>query len=127
MGRGLTAFLTASFVVVTGGLALAHHSFAMFDQDNQVELTGEVQEFKFTSPHTFIILRVKGTDGNVTTWSLEGQSPSALVRDGWSSKAINPGDEIVLTIAPLRSGAPGGAWTTNRIKFRDGRPIVVDH
>jgi len=127
MGRGLTAFLTASFVVVTGGLALAHHSFAMFDQDNQVELAGEVQEFKFTSPHTFIILRVKGTDGNVTTWSLEGQSPSALVRDGWSSKAINPGDEIVLTIAPLRSGAPGGAWTTNRIKFRNGRPIVVDH
>ena len=62
--------------------------------------------------------------GTLTVWSLEGQSPSALVRDGWSSKAINPGDEIVMKIAPLRSGAPGGAWTTNRIKFRDGRPIV---
>ena len=127
MRRQLIAFLTGGFLVITGGLALAHHSFAMFDQDNQIELTGEVREFKFTSPHTFIILRVKGTGENVATWSLEGQSPSALVRDGWSSKAINPGDEIILRIAPLRSGAPGGAWTTNRIKFRDGRPIVVGH
>jgi hypothetical protein len=124
MRRQLIALVAGAFLGGPTGFALAHHSFAMFDQDNQVELAGEVQEFKFTSPHTFIILRVKGTDGAVTTWSLEGQSPSALVRDGWSSKAINAGDEIILTIAPLRSGAPGGAWTTNRIKFRDGRPIV---
>ena len=123
MGRPLIAFLIGSFLVIGSDCARAHHSFAMFDQDNQVELVGVVQEFKFTSPHTFIILQVKATDDKVTTWSLEGQRPSALVRDGWSSKSIKSGDEIVLTIAPLRSGAPGGAWTTNRIKFRDGRPI----
>jgi hypothetical protein len=127
MRRQVIALVAGAFLGCSAGFALAHHSFAMFDQDNQVELAGEVQEFKFTSPHTFIILRVKGTDGNVTTWSLEGQSPSALVRDGWSSKAINSGDEIALTIAPLRSGAPGGAWTTTKIKFRDGRPIVKGH
>lgn len=121
----LIAFLIG--LVGSGGWSLAHHSFAMFDQENPIEIGGEVQEFKFTSPHTFIVLRVKGKDGNVTTWSLEGGSPSALVRDGWSGKAIKSGDEIVLTIAPLRSGAPGGAWTTNKVKFRDGRPIVVGH
>lgn len=124
MGRQLIALLVGGFLVGTSGFALAHHSFAMFDQDNQRELVGEVQEFRFTSPHTFIVLRVKGADGKVTVWSLEGQSPSALVRDGWSGTTINPGDEIVMTVLPLRSGAPGGAWTTNRIKFRDGRPIV---
>ncbi len=95
MRRQLIAFLAGGFLVGAGGFALAHHSFAMFDSDNPLELVGEVQEFKFTSPHTFIILRVKGKDGNVTVWSLEGQSPSALVRDGWSSKAINPGDEVI--------------------------------
>jgi hypothetical protein len=122
----LLAFLISGFLV-GGGSADAHHSFAMFDQDNPTELAGVVQEFKFTSPHTFIILQVKEPDGKVRVWSLEGQSPSALVRDDWSSKAINPGDEIRLTISPLRSGAPGGAWTTNKIKFHDGRPIVVSH
>ena len=124
MGRQLIAFLAGGALVGSVGLALAHHSFAMFDTDNQLELVGEVQEFRFTSPHTFIILRVKGTDGATTVWSLEGQSPSALVRDGWSSKAINPGDAVTAKISPLRSGAPGGAWTTKQIKFQDGRAIV---
>jgi hypothetical protein len=126
MRRQLLAFLFSGFLV-GGNSAIAHHSFAMFDQDNPVELVGVVQEFKFTSPHTFIIIQVKEPDGKVRLWSLEGQSPSALVRDDWSSKAIKAGDEIRLTISPLRSGAPGGAWTTNKIKFQDGRPIVIGH
>jgi hypothetical protein len=24
---------------------------------------------------------------------------------------------------PLRSGAPGGSWNVNKIKFKDGQPI----
>ena len=126
MRRQSLAFLISGFLV-GGDSAIAHHSFAMFDQDNPIELVGVVQEFKFTSPHTFIIVQVKEPDGKVRLWSLEGQSPSALVRDDWSSKAIKAGDEIRLTISPLRSGAPGGAWTTNKIKFQDGRPIVIGH
>ena len=120
----LIALLVGGVLAGTGGFALAHHSFAMFDSDNPIEIVGEVQEFRFTSPHTFIILRVKGKDGNVTVWSLEGGSPSALVRDGWSSKSINPGDALAIRVDPLRSGAPGGAWNIKRIKFEDGRPIV---
>src|SRR5215475_11245441 len=109
MRRQSTALLSVAFIV-TSGAVLAHHSFAMFDQENPIELEGTVQEFKFTSPHTFIILQVKGQDGATTTWSLEGGAPSALVRDGWSSKTLKAGDELKMTIDPLRSGAPGGAW-----------------
>ena len=32
-----------------------------------------------------------------------------------------------MIIAPLRSGAPGGAWSADKIKFKDGRPVVVGH
>jgi hypothetical protein len=126
MGRHkLTAVLAGGAFLALSGGAMAHHSYAMFDQDNPIELVGVVQEFKFGSPHTFIILQVKDADGNVTSWSLEGLSASALVRDGWSGKAINSGDELKFTISPLRSGAPGGAWTINKIKYRDGRPFVI--
>jgi hypothetical protein len=127
MGRLLTALLVSGALVAFGGSVLAHHSFAMFDTDNPLELEGAVQEFKFTSPHTFILLTVKSQDGNSVTWNLEGQSPSALVRDGWSSKTLKAGDELKMKIHPLRSGAPGGAWTTRETKFKDGRPIVVGH
>jgi hypothetical protein len=113
--------------VATSGAVLAHHSFAMFDQENPIELAGTVKEFKFTSPHTFILLQVNGADGTPVVWNLEGASPSALVRDGWSSKSLKAGDELQMKIDPLRSGAPGGAWAVPKTKFKDGKPIVVSH
>jgi Family of unknown function (DUF6152) len=125
MRRQLTALLASGALIAMGGAVLAHHSFAMFDQENPVELDGVVQEFKFTSPHTFIIFVAKQQDGTTETWSLEGGAPSALVRDGWSSKTLKPGDELKLTIQPLRSGAPGGSWAVGKTKFKDGRAIVV--
>jgi hypothetical protein len=27
----------------------------------------------------------------------------------------------------LQSGAPGGSWSVDKIKFKDGQPIVVGH
>ena len=68
---------------------------------------------------------MKGPDGTVTNWNLEGGSPSLLVREGWSGKSIKPGDELQMTIDPLRSGAPGGAWVTQHIHFRDGKAVVL--
>jgi hypothetical protein len=50
-----------------------------------------------------------------------------LIRDGWSSKTLKPGDELQLSVDPLRSGAPGGAWNVNRIKYKNGDPIVATH
>src|SRR3954464_13477357 len=105
MRRQLTALLVSGALVAIGGAALAHHSFAMFDQENPIDLVGAVQEFKFTSPHTFILLKVNNKEGGgTTTWNLEGGSPSALVRDGWTSKSLQPGDELEMKIDPLRSG-----------------------
>ena len=125
MKRRLFAVLTSGAVIAMAGAAMAHHSFAMFDQENPIELEGVVQEFKFTSPHSFIILAVKQQDGGTQLWSLEGAAPSALVRDGWSSKTLKPGDELKLTIEPLRSGAPGGSWSVRKTKLKDGQPILV--
>src|SRR5207248_9766811 len=109
MSETLAALLAVVALVAVSGAALAHHSFAMFDQEHPMELKGTVTEFKFTSPHTFILLEVKGTDGGSTVWNLEGASPSALVREGWASKTLKSGDQLKMTIDPLRSGAPGGA------------------
>ena len=125
MGRLSTALLAGVALIVTGSAVFAHHSFAMFDTDHPMELQGTVTEFKFTSPHTFVLLEVKGTDGSSTVWNLEGASPSALVREGWSSKTLKPGDELKMTIDPLRSGAPGGAWSEKKTQFGSGQPIVT--
>ena len=118
-----TALLSAAFIVA-GGAAMAHHSFAMFDQEHPIDLTGVVKDWKYTAPHAFIILDVKEADGTSQVWSLEGGAPSGLIRDGWTSKTLKAGDEITLKVDPLRSGAPGGAWNVNKVKFKSGEPIV---
>ncbi len=125
MGRKLALLLVGGALATTGGTAMAHHSFAMFDQEHPIELVGTVTEFRYTSPHIYIYLEVKGADGSTAVWNLEGGSPSLLVRAGWSGTSIKPGDELRMTIDPLRSGAPGGAWQATRIKFKDGRPIAA--
>jgi hypothetical protein len=125
MRRQLAALLASAVLVATNAAAMAHHSFAMFDQENPIDLEGVVQEFKYTSPHSYILLEVRGQDGSAVVWNLEGQAPSLLTREGWSSQTLKPGDEVVITIDPLRSGAPGGSWQARRIKFKDGRAIMV--
>ena len=126
MKMKLTALLAAGALVGFAGSVLAPHSFAMFDQEHPITLVGAVTDFRFTSPHTFIVLKVN-KDGADTLWNLEGASPSALVRDNWSSKTLKAGDELEMKIDPLRSGAPGGAWTVKNTKRKDGSPIVVSH
>src|SRR5580704_8432328 len=125
MKRQLLALSVGAAFSTAKGAAFAHHSFAMFDQEHPMELKGTVTEFKFTSPHTFVLLEVKGTDGTSTVWNLEGASPSALVREGWASKTLKAGDELKMTIDPLRSGAPGGSWSEKKTNFSSGQPIVT--
>jgi len=127
MKSHLRTVLVSAALLAMGGAAIAHHSFAMFDQEHPIDLTGVVKEWRYTAPHVFLILEVKEADGNAQVWSLEGNAPNALARDGWTSKTLKPGDELKLKVDPLRSGAPGGAWNVNKVTFRNGDPVVVSH
>ncbi len=99
----------------------AHHSTAIYDSENPVELQGKVVEWKFTNPHCFIILEVATADGNVATWNVEGGNTSGLFRQGWNPETLQPGDEIIVTVRPLRSGATGGNYSNPR--WKDGTVI----
>src|SRR5215472_14193343 len=112
------ALLVCGAIVGMSHPAAAHHSFAMFDQEHPIQIEGVVREFRFSAPHTFIVLEVKDGD-RTTAWALEGAAPTALVRDGWSLDSLQAGQEIKVMVAPLRSGAPGGWWTTKQINFKD--------
>ena len=124
MSPRLTAVLVGAALLAASQAASAHHSFAVFDIKHPLELHGTVQQFKFTSPHTFIVLEVQGDDGSTMIWNLEGASPSIMVRNGWSSQSLKTGDQIKLSVDPLRSGAPGGAWIGQKVTFSSGRPVV---
>src|SRR6202023_4391943 len=124
MKSHLTMVSVSVAMIAMSGTTMAHHSFAMFDQANPIDLAGGVRDWKCTAPHVFIVLNVKEADGATQVWNLVGNTPSALARDGWTAKSLKPGDELILKIDPLRSGAPGGAFNVNKVTFKDGTPIV---
>jgi len=105
--------------VLLAGPALAHHSFAMFDHDHQVRLTGTVTHFKWANPHVYIDLDVPGDSGDPKHYTIECANPGILDRSGWKFNMIKAGDRITTIIAPLRTGEPGGLL--KQVTLADGR------
>jgi hypothetical protein len=119
MSRALAAIAIAGLTALAVP-ALAHHSFAMFDQRKVMTLEGTVHEFQWTNPHSFIELDVT-TGGKARRWSIELNSPNNLTRQGWRRTSLKAGDKISVRIAPLRNGNPGGLFLD--LKKADGRVL----
>ncbi|HYR82871.1 MAG TPA: DUF6152 family protein [Terriglobia bacterium] len=102
-------------------MAMAHHSFAMFDQSKPTTLTGTVTAFEWTNPHAYIELDVADEKGAVKHWSIELGSPSILMQSGWKFKDLKHGDKVTARISPLRSGQPGGLLI--QVTLPDGRVL----
>jgi len=100
--------------------ALAHHSFAMFDQHKIMTLEGTVSEFQWTNPHSFIEMDVP-TAGKLTHWSIELNSPNNLKRQGWSRSSLHVGDKVTLRMNPLRDGSKGGLFLD--VKLANGKVL----
>jgi Family of unknown function (DUF6152) len=100
----------AAAITLTSPLAVAHHSFAMFDQSKEVTLQGTVKEFQWTNPHSFIELAAMNADGTADVWSVELNSPNNLKRQGWKSDSLQTGDKVTLVLNPLRDGRKGGLF-----------------
>ncbi len=118
----LTILLAALAVLLAAAPQLAHHSTAMYNNQNQVTVTGVVTRFEWTNPHAFIYLQVKDeATGTVVEWEVEMMSLNHLKGYGWTSKTVKPGDVISCTGSRAKSGAP--AMFASRMKLADGRDI----
>ena len=77
--------------------AWAHHAFAAeFDQTRPLKLKGTVTKWEVVNPHSWIHIDVKGEDGTVANWMIEGGSPNNLYRLGFTKDSLPPGTEIVV-------------------------------
>lgn len=106
-------FIVAVLAPVLGlaaGAAAAHHSFSVFNMQKEIEITGTIKEVQWTNPHIWIWVNVPDENGEVVTWGLEGMSPNFLARRGWSRTTLKAGDEVTISLRPLKSGEPGGMF-----------------
>jgi hypothetical protein len=118
-----SAFAAAAFALVALP-AIAHHSFAMFDMKKDVVVTGQVKDFQWTNPHIWIQLVSQDAQGKAIEWSIEGNSPSVLARQGWTKRSLKVGDTITITMHPLKDGSMGGDLV--KAVLADGKVVGVE-
>ena len=105
----------------------AHHSLAAtFDMRKDMELTGTVQQIKFTNPHGSLVLSVPNADGSATVWVMTLGSATALAQRGIGKtgpNALHAGDKVTVKILGSRDGSPLGFLKT--VIMPDGRVIQI--
>src|SRR5580692_7063950 len=119
----MTKFLGA-YLLLAALPALAHHSFASeFDVTKPVKLQGTVTRMEWINPHSWIHMDVKSPDGTVTSWMIEGGSPNALLRLGFTRNALPPGTEIIVEGYQAKDGATRGVASV--LTYMDGRKLFL--
>jgi hypothetical protein len=118
----LRAALTSAAILTLAGPALAHHSFAMFDNEHQTKIEGTVTKFEWTNPHVYIQLAVTEPDGKIRNYAVECANPGILNRVGWKFNVVKPGDKVKLVVAPLRDD-PAGGGLLHEMVLPDGKVL----
>lgn len=121
MNRNWPAALGTTMLLSASLAASAHHSFAMFDMNKEVVVTGQVKDFLWTNPHMWLQVEALGADGVPVQWSIEGGGPSVLGRQGWNKRSLKIGDTITVTVHPLKDGHAGGSLV--KVVLADGRVV----
>jgi len=119
--RLATLGLAGLGLLVLGGPAMAHHSFAMFDTTRTVALDGTVGDFVWTNPHSWIMILVPNAEGVDEQWAIEMGGPAGLGRAGWSAATLSQGMHINLIIRPHTDGTRFGQFMS--ITLPDGTQL----
>ena len=109
------AFLSISLV--------AHHATAVFDLGKRLTLTGTVTEWFWANPHCLLRFDVKDENGQVVHWVAETQAPPNMIPFGWAKQSFASGDQVTVTLEPVKNGQPLGRIL--QVRLPDGKTLVA--
>jgi len=121
--KALVGVVGFSLLLVTTPLG-AHHAFsAAFDENKPINLQGTVTKVELVNPHSWIWIDVKGKDGTVVTWGIEGGPPANLFRNGFTKASLPVGTEVKIFGYQAKSGETRGVGVF--VEYLDGRKVFM--
>jgi uncharacterized protein DUF6152 len=100
-------------VAMAGTGAFAHHPFARtYLEDKEITIEGEVAEWVYSEPHSFVHLIVRDSRNHTQRWIVECRGAHQLRRQGVSWETLKPGQLVIVT------GSPGRVTPEYRLRLR---------
>jgi uncharacterized protein DUF6152 len=100
-------------ILLASHVAMAHHSYVMFDMSTQKKIAGTVHALEWTNPHVWLWVAVLDDRGNRTLYAFEGLSPGEMNRrNGWTKGSVLRGQAVTVEYHPFKDGRHGGRLGT---------------
>ena len=99
-------------VCLAAGSSSAHHSFAAtYMEDQMVTVVGDIVQFLYRNPHSFVHLTVKEKDGSSSRYTIEWGGTGQLGAQGVGKDTLKVGDHVII------SGNPGRNPDDKRVRL----------
>ena len=114
MKRALLAVAMAGALGLAAVVSVsAHHSFAAtYFEDQTTKIEGDLVQFQFRNPHSYVHLEAADAKGVVQRWAIEWGSGMQLSTQGLTATTLKVGDHVIVT------GAPGRDPEDHRLRMR---------
>lgn len=97
--------------LLSAATAYAHHSFAAtYLVDKEITIEGELVQFMFRNPHSFVHVQAPDDQGQMQRWAVEWAAAGQLT--GIARDTLKPGDRVIIT------GNPGRTVEDHRLRMR---------
>jgi len=114
MKRALVAAaILGAISVVAVAPVSAHHSFAAtYFEDQLQKVEGDLVQFQFRNPHSYVHMEAPDDKGVMQRWTIEWGSGMQLSTQGLVATTLKVGDHVIVT------GAPGRDPEDHRLRMR---------
>ena len=120
----LILLLIATVALLSGIQVYAHHSFAAtYFEDKQQTVEGDLVQFMFRNPHSFIHVEAKDDKGQVIRWAIEWGGGGQLGRQGVTRETLKAGDHVIIVGNPGRN-PDDHRLRMVRLKRTNGEPFT---
>ena len=82
----------------------AHHGYAAYETDRKITVKGTVTEWFWANPHCVLQFDATDDKGQVVHWGAETENPTTMTRQGWSKESMKSGDQVTVTMLPVKNG-----------------------